>query len=64
MSVLELSNSVNINSAMMTNQQGVQNLNFEDRRLKWIERFTFDIEDSKQQSLYFEKRLADHGLFK
>ena len=47
----------------MTNQQGVQSVNFEDRRLKLSERFAIDIEDLKQQFLYFEKRLADHYIF-
>lgn len=32
---------------MDENPQGVKNLNFEDNILKWLERFTFDIEDPK-----------------
>ena len=63
MSVIEPANSRNINSAILENQQGVQNLNFEDKRLKWFERFTFDIEDPKQQLLYFGKGMADYGIF-
>ena len=31
-------------------------------RLKWLKRFKFDIEDAKTQLLYFEERMANHGI--
>ena len=53
MSVVESANLRNINSSMIANKQDVQNLNFEDKTLKRLEKFTFYIEDPKQQLLYF-----------
>ena len=31
-------------------------------RLKWLKSFKFDIEDEKAQFLYFEEKMADHGI--
>ena len=43
--------------------EGVQALRLGDERLRWLRNFKFDIEDAKAQFLYFEKRMADHGIY-
>ena len=39
-----------------------ESLNLSDSTLKWLKSFKFDIEDTKTQFLYFEERMADHGI--
>ena len=39
-----------------------QFLNLSDSTLRWLKAFKFDIEDAKEQFLYFEERMADHGI--
>ena len=41
----------------------MQRLHLGDERLKWLKKFKFDIEDAKAKLLYFEKRMADHGIY-
>ena len=39
-----------------------KSIDYGDSRLKWLKSFKFDIDDSKAQFIYFEERLADHGI--
>ena len=43
--------------------EGVGKLHLGDERLRWLKNFRFDIEDAKAQFLYFEKHMADHGIY-
>ena len=57
--------SVILQQALYQEEQyeGVQRLHLGDERLKWLKNFRFDIEDAKAQFIYFEKRMADHGIY-
>ena len=39
-----------------------ESLNLSYSTLRWLKSFKFDIENAKAQFLYFEERMADHGI--
>ena len=43
--------------------ESVQRLHLADEWIKWLKNFRFYLEDVKAQFLYFEKRMANHGIY-
>ena len=41
----------------------MQRLHLADEWIKWLKNFRFYLEDVKAQFLYFEKRMANHGIY-